>query len=176
MADSILIVNKIEAYFFPLPVETKIGWDNRTDTSSVCEQHKNLLLCLDGCFSGMHNKRFHPLTAETTAKTIELGDRSLGVMRHLSMSVTHKDHCTEHHAVQLMILHEGIDNLGESKRAQSSAQIKRRLALCKRPMLLKERSVQEQTRWPETWSRSASKNLENVHGRARKQSKQRSTR
>ncbi len=31
------------------------------------------------------------------------------------MSVTPKDHCIEHHAVQLMILHEGIVDLGEDQ-------------------------------------------------------------
>ncbi len=31
------------------------------------------------------------------------------------MSVTPKDHCIEDHAVQLMVLHQGIGNLGEDQ-------------------------------------------------------------
>jgi hypothetical protein len=40
-------------------------------------------------------------------------------MRHLSMSVIPKDHCIEDHAVQLMVLHEGIGNLGEDQGKQN---------------------------------------------------------
>jgi hypothetical protein len=62
----------------------------------------------------MRTKRFH-MTREITAKTIQYRNRSLAIMRHLSMSVTPKDHCIEDHAVQLMILHEGIGDLGEDQ-------------------------------------------------------------
>jgi hypothetical protein len=62
----------------------------------------------------MRTKCFH-LTTETTAKTIEFRDHSLAIMRHLSKYVTPKDHCIEDHSVQLMILHEGMGDLGEDQ-------------------------------------------------------------
>jgi hypothetical protein len=113
MAEATSIVNQIEMYVLSLPVEQRMGGTNE-QIEAVCEQHRQLLLCLDGYFSGMRTKRFH-LTAATTAKTIEFRDRSLAIMRHLSMSVTPKDHCIEDHSVQLMILHEGIGDLGEDQ-------------------------------------------------------------
>jgi hypothetical protein len=36
-------------------------------------------------------------------------------MWYLSMSVIPKDHCIEDHSVQLMVLHQGIGNLGEDQ-------------------------------------------------------------
>jgi hypothetical protein len=113
MADAISIVNEIEVYVFSLPVEQRMV-GTKAQIQAVCEQHKNLLLCLDGFFSGMRTKRFQ-MTREITAKTIQYRNRSLAIMRHLSMSVTPKDHCIEDHAVQLMILHEGIGDLGEDQ-------------------------------------------------------------
>jgi hypothetical protein len=47
--------------------------------------------------------------------TILYRNRSLAIMRYLSMSVTPKDHCIEDHALQLMVLHQGIDDLGEDQ-------------------------------------------------------------
>ena len=113
MAEAASIVNEIEAYVFSLPVEQRMVGTNE-QIQAVCEQHRHLLLCLDGYFSGMRTKRFH-LTEDITARTIEFRDRSLAIMRHLSMSVTPKDHCIEDHSVQLMILHEGIGDLGEDQ-------------------------------------------------------------
>jgi hypothetical protein len=40
---------------------------------------------------------------------------SLAIMRDLSMSVTPNDHCIEDNAVQLMVLHQGIGDLGEDQ-------------------------------------------------------------
>ena len=111
MSDATPIINEIQAYIFALPEEQRLVGTNE-QIEAVCEQHKHLLLCLDGYFSGMRTKRFH-LTAEITAKTLQFRDRSLAIMRHLSMSVTPKDHCIEDHSIQLMILHEGIGDLGE---------------------------------------------------------------
>ncbi len=113
MAEAASIVNEIEAYVFSLPVEQRMVGTNE-QIQAVCEQHRHLLLCLDGYFSGMRTKRFH-LTEDITARTIEFRDHSLAIMRHLSMSVTPKEHCIEDHSVQLMILHEGIGDLGEDQ-------------------------------------------------------------
>ncbi len=113
MPDAAFIVHGIQAYVFSLPEEQRIVGTNE-QIQAVCEQHRHLLLCLDGYFSGMRTKRFH-LTEALIAKTIEFRDRSLAIMRHLSMSVTPKDHCIGDHSVQLMILHEGIGDLGEDQ-------------------------------------------------------------
>jgi hypothetical protein len=48
-------------------------------------------------------------------KTKEYHDRCLAIMWHLSMSVTPTDHFIEDHVVGLMILHEGIGDLGEDQ-------------------------------------------------------------
>jgi hypothetical protein len=47
--------------------------------------------------------------------TILYRNRSLAIMRYLSMSVTPNYHCIEDHAVQLMVLHQGIGDLGEDQ-------------------------------------------------------------
>jgi hypothetical protein len=113
MADADSIINEIQEYVFQLPVQQRVV-GTLDQIEAVCERHRQLLLCLDGYFSGLRTKRFH-LTAEITSKTIEFRDRSLAIMRHLSMSVTPKDHCIEDHAVQWMIVHEGIGDLGEDQ-------------------------------------------------------------
>jgi hypothetical protein len=113
MAEAAYTVNKIEAFVFSLPVEQRMAGTNE-QIEAVSEQHRHLLLCLDGYFSGMHTKRFH-LTAELIAKMIKFRNRSLAIMRHMSMSATPKDHCIEDHSVQLTILHEGIGHLGEDQ-------------------------------------------------------------
>jgi hypothetical protein len=48
---------------------------------------------------------------EITMNTILYRNRSLAIMRYLSMSVTPKDHCIEDHAVQLMVLPRGLETL-----------------------------------------------------------------
>jgi hypothetical protein len=111
MADADSIIKEIGEYVFQLPDEQRMV-GTLDQVQAVCELHRQLLLCLDGFFSGLRTKRFH-LTEQITTKTIEFRDRSLAIMRHLSMSVTPKDHCIEDHAVQWMILHEGIGDLGE---------------------------------------------------------------
>ena len=92
--------------------------ETEDEIQAVCEQHRQLLLCLDGYFSGLRTKRYH-LTDEIRTKTILYRDRSLAIMRYLSMSVTPKDPCIEDHAVQLMVLHEGIGDLGEDQGEQN---------------------------------------------------------
>jgi hypothetical protein len=81
---------------------------------AVCELHIHLLLCLDRFFGGMHTKCFN-LTAELIAKMIKFRDCSLAIMRHLSMSLTPKDHYIEDHSVQVMIPHEEMSDLGEDQ-------------------------------------------------------------
>jgi hypothetical protein len=117
MAKADVIMKEIREYVFQLPIEQRlVGTD--AEILAVCEYHRQLLLCLDGYFSGLRTKRYH-LTDEIKTKTILYRNRSLAIMRHLAMSVTPKDHCIEDHAVQLMFLHEGIGDLGEDQGEQN---------------------------------------------------------
>ncbi len=113
MANTDSIMKDIGEYVFQLPVEQRMV-GTLEQIQAVCELHRQLLLSLDGYFSGLRTKRFH-LTPAIIAKRIQFRDRCLAIMRHLSMSVTPKDHCIEDHAVQMMILHEGIGDLGEDQ-------------------------------------------------------------
>jgi hypothetical protein len=117
MAQADAIVKEIREYVFQLPIEQRLV-GTEAEILAVCEHHRQLLLCLDGYFSGLRTKRYH-LTDEIKTKTILYRDRSLAIMRYLSMSVTPKDHCIEDHAVQLMVLHEGIGDLGEDQGEQN---------------------------------------------------------
>jgi hypothetical protein len=113
MADADSIINQIGDHVFSLPLEQRVV-GTVEEIMEVCEQHRQLLLCLDGLFSGLRTKRYH-LTAEIIEKTKAYRDRCLAIMRHLSMSVTPKDHFIEDHAVELMLLHQGIGDLGEDQ-------------------------------------------------------------
>jgi hypothetical protein len=88
------------------------------EIQAVSEQHQQLLLCLDGFFSGLRTKRYH-LTGKIRTKMILYRNQSLAIMRFLSMSVTPKDHCIDDHAVQLMVQHDGIGDLGEAQGEQN---------------------------------------------------------
>jgi hypothetical protein len=61
--------------------------------------------------------------------TILYRNCSLAIMRYLSMSVTPKDHCIEDHAVQLMVLHLGIGDLGEDQ-GEHNHQLESKEDLC----------------------------------------------
>jgi hypothetical protein len=67
------------------------------------------------------------------------------------MSVTPKDHCIEDHAVQLMVLHQEIGDLGEDQGEDNhQLESKEKFTFRKRRKVPKERSIQEQTRWDGT--------------------------
>ena len=110
-------MKEIGDYVFNLPIEQRLV-GTQDEIQAVCERHRQLLLCLDGYFSGLRTKRYH-LTNEIKTKTILYRNRSLALMRFLSMSVTPKDHCIEDHAVQMMVLHQGIGDLGEDQGEQN---------------------------------------------------------
>jgi hypothetical protein len=113
MAEANAIMKEIGDYLFQLPVEQRLV-GTQDEIQAVCEHHRQLLLCLDGYFSGLRTKRFH-LTDEIKMNPILYCNRSLAIMWYLSMSVTPKDHCIKDHAVQLMVLRQGIGNLGEDQ-------------------------------------------------------------
>jgi hypothetical protein len=121
MADADSIIKQIRDYVFSLPLEQRVI-GTVEEIMEVCEQHRQLLLCLDGLFSGLRTKRYH-LTAEIIEKKKAYRDRCLAIMRHLSMSVTPKDHFIEDHAVELMLLHEGIGDLGEDQGEHNNHQL-----------------------------------------------------
>jgi hypothetical protein len=114
MAKANAIMKEIGDYVFQLPVEQGlVGMQD--EIKAVCEHHGQLMLCgLDGYFSGLQTKRYH-LTNEITMNTILYRNLNSAILRYLSMSVTPKDHCIEDHAVQLMVLHQGIGDLGEDQ-------------------------------------------------------------
>jgi hypothetical protein len=111
MAKEDAIMKENGDYVFQLPVEQRLV-GTQDEIQAVCEHHRQLqlLLCLDGYFSGLRTKRYH-LTEEITMNMKLYRNRSLAIMRYLSMSVTPKDHCIEDHAVQLMVLHQGLATL-----------------------------------------------------------------
>jgi hypothetical protein len=111
MAEADDITKESGDYIFQLPVEQRlVGTQDKIQ--AVCEHHWQLLFCLDGYFTGLRTKRYH-LTNEIT---IPYRNHSVAIVQYLSMSVTPNDHCIEDHAVQLMVLHQGIGNFGEDQR------------------------------------------------------------
>jgi hypothetical protein len=113
MAEADAIMKKIGDNVFQLPVQQRLV-GTQDDIQAVCEHHQQLLLSFDGYFSELRTKRYHQ-TDKITMNNVLFRNRSLAIMRYLSMSVTPKDHCLEDHAVQLMVLHQEIGDLGEDQ-------------------------------------------------------------
>jgi hypothetical protein len=58
MAEADAIMKEIGDYVFQLPVEQRLV-GIQDEMQAECEHHQQLMLCLDGYFSGLQTKRYH---------------------------------------------------------------------------------------------------------------------
>ena len=111
MAEATDICDDICSFVCGLPTEQRLAGTN-IEVKEVCDRHRDLLLCLDGAFSGLRTKRYK-LSAITVDDTKFYRDRSMELIRYLRMNIGPKLHCIEDHAVQQMEWLGGIGGLGE---------------------------------------------------------------
>jgi hypothetical protein len=75
MAKADAIMKEIGHYIYQLPIEQRLVGTQDEIQAEVCEHHRQLLLSLEGYFSGLRTKRYH-LTNEITMNTIVYRNRS----------------------------------------------------------------------------------------------------